>query len=270
MRAMTPFQALNLLLPIAQPFAGALATAFGIGMTNQEMTRLSETPVVPAGYAFAIWGPLFLAAITYGIWQALPSQRDNPLLVQVRPPLAWAFALNNAWMLVSQLAGNGWHLVIILFSAVACLLVALDMVVRADPRRGVDRWLVRPLVGVWAGWASAAAFANVSITARWAEFGWFGLSETGAAVLVIATAVAGGAAALRWMRGDLGYAFALVWALAAIVVGNTWQRAENPAVVVTAAAGIAVVIVVAVLADRRAAPTERRAALGAAPAARPR
>jgi hypothetical protein len=129
--------------------------------------------------------------------------------------------------------------------------VALTFVVRARPRRGLERWLLWPFVGVWAGWASAATFANVSITAQWAEFGWWGLSQTGAAVLVILVAAAFGTLVLWMMRGDLGYAFALVWALVAIVVANTWERAFDPAVAIVAALGIVLVAATVVQAWKR-------------------
>lgn len=265
---MSLLQILNLLLPLLQPFAGALADGFGLGVSNAVMARASQTPVVPAGYAFSIWGPLFLAGIAYGIWQALPRQRDNPLLARLRPPLAAAFALNNAWMISSQLLGNGWNLVFILFSIVICLAVALDMLVRA-PRRlaGAERWLLSPMLGVWAGWASAAAFANIAITTRWAEFGWFGLSETGTAVAIILGAAAFGVAVLwRVARGHLGYAFALVWALVAIIVANLWERTPNPTVAAVAGFGILLVAGTVILARIRGRRPSPAALPGLAPA----
>jgi len=46
--------ALNLVLPLLQPLAGAMAPVFGIGMTMAEMSAASQTPVTPAAYAFSI------------------------------------------------------------------------------------------------------------------------------------------------------------------------------------------------------------------------
>jgi hypothetical protein len=255
---------LNLLLPPLQPLAGALAPVFGIGVSNAEMTRLSETPVVPAGYAFGIWGPLFALAIAYGVWQALPAQRDNPALARVRAPLALALALNIAWMVASQLLGNGWLLVALLAAIVAAMVAALLALHRGAPAapRGAERWLLRPLVGVLAGWASAAAFANLSITARWAGFGWFGLAEAGAAILVILAAIGFGAAVLRAAGGDPWYAGGLGWALVAIVVANLGARGDNPAVALVAALGLGAVVAAAVLVRRR---RRRPAAAPAAP-----
>ena len=246
----------NLVLPLVQPLAGALAPAFGIGMSNAEMTRLSETPVVPAGYAFSIWGPIFLAAIAYGVWQALPAQRGDALLARLRGPLALAFLLNIAWMVTSQLIGNGWHLVAILALIVAAMGTALLRLPRGragPPPRAAARWLVVPLVGLWAGWASAAAFANLSITARWAEFGWFGLSPIGAAMLVILAATGFGAALLRRSGGNPWYAGGLAWALVAIIVANLGPRGLNPPVAIVAGLCLALLGLVLVLSRREAA-----------------
>ncbi|WP_135466556.1 hypothetical protein [Crenalkalicoccus roseus] len=252
MRRMGPLRLLNLVLPPLQPLAGALAPVFGVGTTIAAMTEQSRTPAVPAGYAFGIWSLLFLLAILYGIWQALPAQRDSRLLAALRGPLALAFALNIAWMLAAQLLGNGWHLVLIMGGLVAATLTALGRVVRAPPASGAERWLVRPLAGLLAGWISAATFANLSITARWAGFGWFGLSESGAAALVVLLAAGFGAAVLLRLHGAPWYAAGLAWALLAILVANLWLRLPDPATALAAALGLAAVVLAAFLGRRRA------------------
>jgi hypothetical protein len=38
---------------------------------------------VPAGYAFTIWSLIFTLSLGYAVWQALPSERENPLLRRV-------------------------------------------------------------------------------------------------------------------------------------------------------------------------------------------
>src|ERR671912_287626 len=58
-----------------------------------------ETPslVIPADYAFAIWGPIFLLCLAYATYQALPANGKNPLLQRVGWFLAGAFFLNGLW-----------------------------------------------------------------------------------------------------------------------------------------------------------------------------
>ena len=56
-----------------------------------------ETPslVIPAYYAFAIWGPIFLFCLAYATYQALPANRHDPLLRRVGWFFAGAFFLNG-------------------------------------------------------------------------------------------------------------------------------------------------------------------------------
>jgi hypothetical protein len=42
------------------------------------------TKFTPANYAFAIWSIIYTLVIGFAIYQALPSQRDNPKLTGVR------------------------------------------------------------------------------------------------------------------------------------------------------------------------------------------
>ena len=53
------------------------AGAFG-GRTNGEISDKYHTLITPAGYAFAIWGLIFLSLLAFAIYQGLGSQQANP------------------------------------------------------------------------------------------------------------------------------------------------------------------------------------------------
>jgi len=61
---------------VFQVLAGALVP---IG----EIATRFPSLVIPAGYAFAIWGPIFLLGLVYAAYQMLPSRREDPLLRRV-------------------------------------------------------------------------------------------------------------------------------------------------------------------------------------------
>ena len=44
--------------------------------------------IIPAGWTFAIWGPIFLLCFVFAGYQLLPSRRYDPLLRSVGWPLA--------------------------------------------------------------------------------------------------------------------------------------------------------------------------------------
>ncbi len=237
---------LNLLLPALLPFAGVMASLIGMGHPLWAMQSI-RTPVVPAPYAFSIWGAIFALALAWGFWQMRPAQRADPRLARLRGPAAAAFALMLLWMVVAQLTPNGWHLLAIILALMAAALVAF---LRAAGQRmdGAGwRWVARPLFGLLAGWVSAASIVNLSGAAATAGVTWGGTDPVLVAMGLILLAAGIGSAVLRRGRGDLWYAGALLWALLAVVVAN----AALPAVAVTAGLGMLIVGVAAWLARIR-------------------
>ncbi len=83
-------QAATVVGALFQVLAGAIVP---IGAIAKETPSL----VIPADYAFAIWGPIFLLCLAYAAYQALPANRANPLLRRVGWFFAGAFFLNGLW-----------------------------------------------------------------------------------------------------------------------------------------------------------------------------
>ncbi|MXP64050.1 hypothetical protein E0493_11915 [Roseomonas sp. M0104] len=256
---------LNLVLPLAQPLAGAMAPLFGIGHTQAEMSARSQTAVVPQGYAFSIWGLLFALSIAWGIWQVLPDGgKDSVAARRLGWPLAAAFAASILWMILSQLTENGWHLVLVILVVLGASLTAFfinrNLVHRGAARGWPERWIVQPLVGMLAGWVSVATFANIAGAALvsgaiQAE----GAAGTLAAVLIL-LAAGGFTLGVLWAaHGSPWYAAATAWALLAILYANTLGRDLNLAVAVVAA-GLMVVVVAMAWQRARTAPAMPRTA----------
>lgn len=226
---------LNLVLPLLQPLAGALAPVFGIGMTMAEMSAGSETPITPARYAFSIWGLIFALAIAWGVWQAMPAGRHSAPARLLGWPLAGAFACSILWMVLAALLGNGWHLVVVILLLLACALTAF-YVARRHPRDGwADDWIIRPLTGLFAGWVAAASFANIAGAALLSgAIQAQGAAGTLAAILLLLAAAAVAIAVLWTARGAPWFAGAFAWALLAIAYANTVERELNIAVALVA------------------------------------
>jgi hypothetical protein len=80
--------------------AGALFQIGAPVLTGEAVGRVSaenETLVVPADYAFSIWGLIFLLCLVYAAYQALPANRESLLLRRVGWFSAGAFLLNGLW-----------------------------------------------------------------------------------------------------------------------------------------------------------------------------
>lgn len=57
----------------AQPAVTALAFGTGTSFEESAGDAAGPTLIEPAGYAFAVWGPIYLGSIVYAVYQALPA-----------------------------------------------------------------------------------------------------------------------------------------------------------------------------------------------------
>src|SRR5829696_3332813 len=186
-----------------------------------------ETPslVIPADYAFAIWGP-FLLCLAYATYQALPANGKNPLLQRVGWFLAGAFFLNGLWEVLVPLR-QPVVLQAILAGIFACLAVGYVRLVRSDRSvwNRVDRWLVALPLGLLFGWITAANVVSFNDTL--VELGLSGSGVGGAlagaflllvgAVLASVVILVSGAGPLQSL---LAYAGAVLWAPTGVVVNQ--------------------------------------------------
>jgi hypothetical protein len=215
-------QWLNIFFAVSQIATGSFAQLTGIGKSIQSQSNRFETPVIPSGYAFAIWGLIFSAALVYSVYQLSPSQKANPLLRKIGFWTAAAFAGNTAWQLVAQLLTFNWPTVIIIIFVLYCSLKAL---LNFTEYRSIykltnkENNIVGILVGSLAGWVSAATFANLSSVLNQLNI-TFGLSINALSLIIITTASLFAGYIIYRFRGNGWYTSAVVWAFVAIFLAN--------------------------------------------------
>ncbi|MFA5830189.1 MAG: hypothetical protein WC843_06935 [Candidatus Gracilibacteria bacterium] len=232
-------QSANIVFAVSQIFTGYFLTYLNIGRSLQSQTEIAKTPVIPAGYAFSIWGFIFLFCLFYAFYQASPSKRENELLRKIGWFTTGAFLFNTAWVLVAQLVTFNWPTVLIIILILICSLGALFRL--TDYKKtltSVEKWVVALPVSVLAGWVSVATFANISSVLKQLQFNNFGLSETAFALLLLFVTGAFAKFAIYRSNGNALYGLAIIWALVAIIVANT----NNDVVMVTAGAMILAIV----------------------------
>lgn len=179
-------------------FAGFEADAFPVPQ--------DDPPVQPAGYAFAIWGVIYLWLVvhaTFGLWR----RASAPGWRAARPWLTASLAIGAFWIPVAN-ASPVWASVMIW----AMLLPALVALLRAGPE---DPWLNRAPIGLYAGWLTAASVVSLGLLA-----GGYGLLGAAAAAWT-ALALAGGLAVVILGRvPSAAYAVAFAWAAIGVAVQN--------------------------------------------------
>ncbi|MEM9794864.1 MAG: hypothetical protein AAF919_00130 [Pseudomonadota bacterium] len=234
------FRAL-LVLIAAVAFAGSpfLVPDFGGYDPSQFPVPQTNPPVQPAGYAFGIWGVIYLWLVAMAGF-GLAARRQHPDWDRSRWPLIASLGVGSIWLSVAVVSPL-WATVLIwtmLGTAIAALL--------RTP--ATDRWWLQEAVGLYAGWLTAASAVSIGLAAS----GW-GIppfAPEGWAIAALSLGLVIAVAVLTW-RPVLSYGAAIVWALIAVAVRNGTDTVGIFALV--AAAIIVAVTLGRFSKDRRAA-----------------
>lgn len=173
---------------------------------------LPDPLIVPAPYAFAIWGPIFIWLIVGSVW-AFVKRSDDAEWHATRLPLIVSLIVGTFWLPVAVVSPL-WSTVMI------CIMLASALVaLYRSPKHnsGFGAWPI----GLYAGWLSAASCVSLSVLLT----GYGILTENFSTILFLGLAIAIGFAVQWMLRRAPTYGLAVVWALIAVAVG-TFGRAE--------------------------------------------
>ncbi len=196
----------------------------------------------PAGYAFSIWGLVYLASLVLAGYQARASRGDDPALTGLRAPLAVAFALNGLWIIAFQQEAFVLAQVIIVGLTAALAVGYAGLARRGRPSSRAERWIVLATVGLYLGWATVATAAGFSTTLLAEGVTELGLPTQAWAVLVLVAAGAIATAITAVGPPEPGFPLAATWALAAIRVEQVPDRPVVGAVAAVAAVAVLVAL----------------------------
>jgi hypothetical protein len=211
----------------------------GIGESIGAQSQAVRTLITPAGWAFAIWGPLYTGSALFALYQALPGQRNNALVAALRWPAAGAFAGNAIWAAYVQVAGLSALSVLVIAWTLGCLLIAFRRLTTwPNAFTAGERWCAWLPLSALAAWLTVATTVNTAAALRF--HGIEGGSATpliAAAIVMVAGAIAG--TALLRGRGSPPYGLVLLWALSAIYASG--GQAARPVAIASALAAVLVV-----------------------------
>ena len=184
------------------------------------LSDINESLLVPLGFAFSIWFPIFVGCMLYGVLQTLGTNRTRTIF---RISGWWAgagFALICLWSLISAYAPISWAQLgtaIVFIPAMLCLVKAMLVFTRG--RQNLDKtemiciWLPVSLI---AGWTSLAVFLN------WTPII---IELTGDQIPLLVPNVVMLIAALLWAGfiirksgANRAYAFPIIWGLSFLFI----------------------------------------------------
>lgn len=187
-----------------------------------------DPPAQPAGYAFSIWGPIYLVLILSTGWGAF-RHPDDPDWARARPPLLISLLIGAAWLPIAVV--NPLLATLLIWAMLIAGLVALART------PDTPRLAFRAPVALYCGWLAAASWVSVALTGAGYEiiFGQFTW-----AVIAIIAATATALAVIALVSGIPEFGAAVIWAFVAIVVAN---RTYAPGVATLAAAAALIVLI---------------------------
>ncbi|MBT8421735.1 MAG: tryptophan-rich sensory protein [Gammaproteobacteria bacterium] len=216
----------NILALVAVVLVNAIATGLPLGgVTTGEVSARYESTFTPAGYAFAIWGLIYVALFAFVLYQAGSGNRNDEQLARISRPWQLSCLFNVVWIFF-------WHYDFLLLSMLAMLGLLLSLVtiyrelgIAVTPAPLGRKLFVHVPFSIYTGWICVATIANLS--AVQVGTGWESLIFDAETWTLLKLGVAGAiGATLICRRRDIAATLVVAWAAWAISV----KQAGVPAV----------------------------------------
>ena len=206
---------------LAQVFSAPL-TSLALGPSSDQgpISDANLSPVTPAGYAFTIWGLIYLGSLALAGYQLLPAQRGREVHRRTGWWIAAAFGCSTVWVPIFG-SRTIWLSQLVILALVACLAVVMIRLTRLGAAETTaERLLLRLPVSLYLGWATLATFAGFGTTLRSLGMperaGWV----TALSVVLVVVAAALCTAVVTRETAVAGFTFTACWALVAVAVAT--------------------------------------------------
>lgn len=233
----------NIIGLIAVVIVNAMANGIPLGgQSTGEISAQYPSLFTPAGYAFSIWGLIYLALLAYVVYQALPPQRQNVRLAKISKPWLASCGFNVLWIFCWHFDFIGLSLVAMLGILVSLLLVYRELGIATGPASRSRKIFVHLPFSIYTGWIAVATIANIS--ALQTAMGLNDLFFSAIAWTLVKLGIAGAVGAVFiCYRRDIAAALVVAWAAWAIGI----KQFATPAVAGAAQALTCVVLLLVAL-----------------------
>ena len=215
------------------------------GLSQAEFAADGNQTLQVAGYAFSIWGMLYLGLLIYAGRQALPQTGESMLINRMGWPSAVALFGIGMWIVAAALNLKAASVVII-FASLLALLVPLLVnagTIRATGVMDRDRWfLIWPLSAL-AGWLTIAAPLNLITTATAFDALPAFASPTAWAIVAIVVVILVAIEVTLYLR-TMAYSLPIAWGLVGAFMA---EQERNPMLGFTALGAAFLLVVAAVI-----------------------
>ncbi|MCU0476535.1 MAG: tryptophan-rich sensory protein [Anaerolineae bacterium] len=186
------------------------------GQTSAEIAnRFANNFYFPANYAFSIWGVIYSFLLAFTIYQALPSQRQNPHVQRIGYLFVLTSIFNILWLTAFHYNAFALSMAMMIGLLVTLLRIYMLLDIGGKPVSTAVKWAVHIPFSLYLGWITAATVANASYVILDLNGDLAAASNiTWAVVMLAVTGVLGVGMAV--FRRDYAYSGVVIWAVFAI------------------------------------------------------
>ncbi len=228
------------ILPIANGVALILTIAVNYisstgllnGSTMKTFSDKYFNYFTPAGYAFSIWGVIYLALLGFVVYTGRNFFNDNANKLQLEN-IGWWFVLscfaNSIWVVawLNDYTGTSVIVMAVLLFSLIKIMINTRMELDAHPLK--EYLFVFWPFAIYSGWVTVAFIANIS--AFLTKINWSGWGIADASWAIIMICIAGLVNVLMiYGRNLREYGLVGIWALVAISISNKSLHGYSPIV----------------------------------------
>jgi hypothetical protein len=199
--------------------------------TMKDVSDRYQNHFTPAGYAFSIWGLIYLALLAFVIYGLAGTFKKKSTDTGFVTQIDWWFVIscmaNCFWIFAWLYDYTGLSVLIMIILLVALFRIVIVTNVKRERstfKKSLFVWLPFSL---YSGWITVALIANIAAYLIKIKWNGFGITEVNWTIIMICAAVIINLF-MTWSRRMWEYALVGVWALAAIAINN--QSSSTPVV----------------------------------------
>lgn len=195
----------------------------GLSIGDISNTLFKNVQIIPANYAFAIWGLIYLGLFALGIYQVLPNQKYDSDFRKIGYLLVIACFAQSIWVYLFLSRLFALSVVPMLGILLPLITIYIRLGIGTNPVSRIKRWCVTIPISIYLAWISVATIVNVACALSFASWNGWGISAQFWTVIMLLVAAAL-ATFIAIDRRDIAYPGVTVWALVAVAIKH-W---DNP------------------------------------------
>ena len=192
------------------------------GNTIANVSNQYHNLFTPAGYAFSIWGLIYLLLIGFVFYTGRslfsPSKSEADGFVE---EIGWWFVVsclaNCVWILTWLYGFIGVSVIVLAVAFISLLMILMEALKYNSGN--AQKWFINFPFQIYAGWVSVALIAAVAAWLTKIKWSGLGLSEvTWTIILIVIASIIH--LFMTWKKNAPLFALVAVWALVAIAIAN--------------------------------------------------